>query len=787
MASELKKTDYFMFDQQQSIMPREERPDLLQRMRLFARSRFAILSIIFILAGLMIFYNTAILQLNPSAAAGVRETAGVARQQAIQAARGDILDAAGIPLAYSKSINTLEITYAGLDTNQLNKMLLDLSFFLDEYGVELNDKLGKYFSLNHDGCLHEPGAGDDCGEAVFNLPAEDILYWQSDRNLFRLVGAEADDKQTFDNQLIKTDPEVFFDYLLYKEFEIDDPDADGQRFSRTEAYRIMQLRYLIMENNWAFLNGTPVEIARGVSDRVVSVINEQNYRFMGVISGRASERIYTGDARSLCHVLGYVGNITAEQYDSLRDFGYSPNSVVGQAGVELTAERYLAGQDGVKPYNIWTVAAEEGVFFSENIGKDAVPGYNVRLTIDLNLQQIAEKSLINVIEQIRNSPDNQNKGDADAGAVVMLDAKTGAVLAMVSYPDYDPNDFIQQAYDEDAASRVAAYLTDNVNKPMMNRTIMEIYAPGSTFKPATAVAALESGTITPSGNVIRCRGHETIGDWLWYCLEKPGSGHGNLNLQQALATSCNMYFYNLGFRTGINMIDFWGKKLGLGEYTGIDLPGEARGIRASRETKKALRSNPGDQIWFPADTCQTAIGQFDNSFTILQLAVYSAALATGNQVTPHVIGEITRNDGVIIDSPDIQPRQVGIQASTLREIREGMIAVVNDPEGTAYKAFRGFPITVAAKTGTAETGFEDVSSSNGLFICYAPADDPQVVIAQIVEKGAWGSNTIGIAKDLLAAYFRLNGSIASDDALKPGIVGYEPETAPTGTDGTAVD
>ncbi|MDD4139984.1 MAG: penicillin-binding transpeptidase domain-containing protein, partial [Eubacteriales bacterium] len=291
-----------------------------------------------------------------------------------------------------------------------------------------------------------------------------------------------------------------------------------------------------------------------------------------------------------------------------------------------------------------------------------------------------------------------------------------------------------------------------------------------TFKPATSVAALESGAVTPSSNIIRCKGHEVIGDWLWYCLEKPYGGHGNLTLTEALATSCNLYFFNLGVRTGINEIDAWGSRLGLGEYTGIDLPGESKGYRASRETKKLLRSDPSDQIWFPADTCQSAIGQFDNSFTILQLAVYTAALATGNRVTPYVIDTVTRGDGVVIRDSHPEAVPIGLKESTLAAVRAGMIAVVASDEGTAYRAFRDFPIPVAAKTGTAETGFEDRSSSNGLFICYAPADDPQVAIAQIVEKGAWGSNTIGIARDLLTTYFGLDEAQAvPENPLRPGL------------------
>ncbi|MEA4888209.1 MAG: penicillin-binding transpeptidase domain-containing protein [Clostridiaceae bacterium] len=785
MASELKQDGIFLFDHQESdqSLIREEKPGFFRRIKQFISSRYALLAVIFLLTGSMIFYNTAALQLNPSAAAGVSETSGVARQQTVKAARGDIVDASGIPLAYSRSINVLQITYAGLDSDQLNAMLLDLAHFLEDHGVQWESELTDYLQLNHDGCTHAAGEGEDCGTPVFVKSLEDTLYWETKGNVLPLKTAAAGDQATFDNQVAKDTPELLYNYLLYKLFAIEDPEADGQRYSQADAFRIMCFRYLIYQNNWAFTQGTPLEIARDISDDVVQAVNEQNYRFKGVISSLDYERVYTDDAQSLSHVLGYVGRISSDQYNELKALGYASNAMVGQAGVESTAERYLAGQDGAKPYNIWTVAEEEGTFFSENIGKNAVSGNNVKLTIDLSMQQVAVSSLKRVIEEIRNSAGNKNKGDADAGAVVMLNAKTGAVLAMASYPSYDPNDFIRQSYDEEAAKRVSQYLEDNVNKPMWNRAMMEIYAPGSTFKPATAVAALETGVITPNSSIIRCKGTEMIGDMLWHCLEKPTSGHGDLTLTAALATSCNMYFYNLGVRTGINAIDEYGKKLGLGEYTGIDLPGEAKGFRSSRATKKLLRSNPSDQIWFPADTCQSAIGQFDNSFTVLQLAVYATALATGNKVTPHVVDTITGSDGVIIRQNNIAPVPIGLKDSTLAAVKAGMLAVVNDKNGTAYDAFVDFPIKVAAKTGTAETGFEDVSSSNGLFICYAPADDPEVVIAQIIEKGAWGSNTIGIAKDMLTAYFHLNDTAATDSSLIPGLadVVVSPSATPAPT------
>ncbi|MDD2374252.1 MAG: penicillin-binding transpeptidase domain-containing protein [Eubacteriales bacterium] len=780
MAQDLKKT-YYIFDHDEAQpleMSEEKRPGIKHRVSSFLRSRFAIMSIAFSIAGIMIFYRTAALQLDPGAVSGVSESSGISRQQVIQAPRGDIYDASGVALAYSESIPVLFLSYAGLDDESLNTMLLDLALTLESYGVEIDSELLDYFELDHTSCDHDPGEGQDCGIAVFKKNIEEVKYWQSNQNLFALKEIEKSTKSDFADDYVKTDPEEFYKYLLYSKYKIENYESDGLRYSREDALRIMKLRYLIMKNNWSFINGTPVEIARNLPDELISLINEQNFRFMGTIIDYDSQRAYSDQVRYLSHVIGYIGRISSSQYEQLRELGYEPDAMIGQAGVESSAERYLSGQNGVKPYNIWSVSAENGVFFPQSTGKDAVPGNDIQLTIELPLQKLAQTSLEQVIEQIRNSPDNKNKGDADAGSVVVLNAKTGAVLAMASYPYYDPNDFLIQSYDEEAAKRVSQYLQDNDQKPMMNRAIMEIYAPGSTFKPVTAVAALESGAITPTSSVIRCRGSEVIGDWPWRCLEYPVGGHGDLTLTRGMATSCNMYFYHLGVKTGVDNIDYWGRKLGLGELTGIDLPGEVKGYRSSRDTKILLRSNPADQIWFPADTCQTAIGQFDNSFTVLQLARYTAAVATGNLVTPHVVSQVIRHDGVVIEYNNPEPQPIGMEQTTLDAVREAMVAVSRDNEGTARKYFSDYPIDVAAKTGTAETGKEDVSSSNGLFICYAPADDPEIVIAQIIEKGAWGSNTIGIAKNILDAWFGFDSDGSPSDLVsEPAVSGLGSDTS----------
>jgi penicillin-binding protein 2 len=225
-----------------------------------------------------------------------------------------------------------------------------------------------------------------------------------------------------------------------------------------------------------------------------------------------------------------------------------------------------------------------------------------------------------------------------------------------------------------------------------------------------------------------------------------------------MATSCNIYFMLLGVETGIDNIDLMGERLGLGEYSGIDLPGEICGVRASRDTKRLLHESEYDRTWFPADTAQSAIGQFDNCFTILQLCRYTAAIATNSLVTPYVIDSVVGSDGAILYQGQTESIPLGIQEENINAVRNAMRCVVTGTsiwEGTAQENLASFPIPVCCKTGTAETGYEDIrlEYSNGLFVCYAPADNPEIAIALVVEKGEWGASTVVIAEKILAEYF----------------------------------
>ena len=287
---------------------------------------------------------------------------------------------------------------------------------------------------------------------------------------------------------------------------------------------------------------------------------------------------------------------------------------------------------------------------------------------------------------------------------------------------------------------------------------MSMYAPGSTFKPCTALAALENGDITPSSNTITCVSPYDCDGWIFKCLEYAQVGHGPLSLNDAMAQSCNIYFMILGTRTGIDNISAMAYRFGLGVKSGIDLPGEISGVMSSRENKRLTRQSVYDKTWFPSNTAQASIGQFDDCFTILQLCRYTCGLATNKLCTPYVIDKVVASDGSILYQGQKEPVDIGIADENINAVRTAMRCVFTGTyywDSSAQKQFKNYPVQMVCKTGTAETGFEDSRKeySNGLFICYAPKDNPEVALALVVEKGQWGASTVEIAKKIMAAYF----------------------------------
>lgn len=745
MANHLKDDGMYVFDEDKRDQTPLGQDGFLPFIVGLFTNRYFILSAIFVVFGVIILVMTTKLQFSGYQKTISSASVGIQRMYTVNAPRGDIYDCNGLPLATSQEVNTILISNAYLEDDQLNSMCLELSYLFDEYNCTSISGLDEYFSVN---------------PYQFLVSENKIKLWQTNRNLFALEEASTGVIVTYSDNYVKTDPQVFFLYLRQK-FNIDN------NYTEDEAYRIIRIRYQIFSDMWAFTNGTPVEIATDVPDELVNLLSEQNYHFYGLIATKDYRRVYSPLAQLSCHVVGYVGSISQESLSTLSAFGYQDDDIVGQSGVESQMERYLHGQAGTAVYSTYTMNEEENIYFPSTYGEPAVPGATVNLTIDSNLQRVGIQALKDYIEDAQEAEQRNRTGyaTANAGAFVLMEVDTGAVRAMGSYPNYDPNDFVlAMTGDEQAEEQLEYYLgigeyedITSEDMPLWNRAIMSQYAPGSTFKMVTALAGLEVGAITPDSNWIACNSPIDIGGWTFRCLEFPETGHGGLSLNDAMATSCNIYFMNLGVETGIDNIDAMGARLGLGEYTGIDLPGEIRGIRASRETKRLLHESEYDRTWFPADTAQSAIGQFDNCFTILQLCRYTAAIATNSLVTPYVIDSVVANDGSILYQGQRESTPLGIDPVNLSAVQNAMRYVASGTyywEGTASELYN-FPVSICCKTGTAETGFEEIRMeySNGLFVCYAPAEDPEVALALVVERGEWGASTIIIAKKILAEYF----------------------------------
>lgn len=483
----------------------------------------------------------------------------------------------------------------------------------------------------------------------------------------------------------------------------------------------------------------PVTIAEDVSVDAVTQIKELQDSLPGVSVTEDYVRTYTRPGFAT-HILGRVGKISAEEYAANSDKGYGMNDIIGKQGVERWAESYLRGVDGTT--GTTTKIDGDVVELGENI--DPIPGNYIMLTIDSDLQETVEASLEETIKSIGN--------DCNAGAAVVLDVNTGDTLAMASYPTYDMSRFY-----EDYQS-----LVENKSNPMINRAVCGLYSPGSTFKPLTAIAGIQTGNlglwekIEDTGIYTFYEGYQPT-CWIW---SESHTTHGWQDVSQALENSCNVFFYELGRRLGIDALDEYAKKFGLGEYTNIELPEEASGHMASPEYKAQVVSNAVDREWFGGDTLQAAIGQSYSLFTPVQIANYCATIANGGtRYKVNLISSIRSSvDGSLVErfEPQIE-EQIDISPEVLAKVHEGMKKVVD--EGSASSIFEGYPIQVGGKTGTAQLG---TGSNNAIFMAFAPYDNPEIAVAVVLEHGVRGANAGQVAKDIFDKYFFDNTSGNAD-------------------------
>lgn len=472
------------------------------------------------------------------------------------------------------------------------------------------------------------------------------------------------------------------------------------------------------------------------------------------------------------HILGYMGAMTDAEWQENQKLGYSMDADVGKSGFEQAFETYLHGIDGQRLDKV----TKEGTIVSQQYleGKEPVAGNNVETTIDIDLQKVAEDALAERMKELTDP--NINTGgegegiDAQGAAVVVMKVKTGEILACASYPTFN---LATMKEDWDAIN------SDDL-KPLFNRAFGATYAPGSTYKMCTLVAAMENvyGPTNPkAGQPIYAPGetiydtgvfsHDDFPDFHPTCLFYSSSygSHGDLTAQDALKVSCNLFFYELGYRMTIDMMDETAKGFGLGEPTGIELT-EKVGWRANEASKKASYKNSADAAWNGGDRVLCAIGQSENRFTPLQLAVYTCTLANqGTRYRATFLNRVTSSDYrtlVYSNSPEVVSK-MNISDTTYNTYVDGMRRVVTMIGGTATTCFGGpkdedntqWPskITVCAKTGTAQ--HSSGGSDHGVFVCFAPMEDPQVAIAIFGEKTAHGSSMAPVAEPILKAYFEM--------------------------------
>lgn len=637
-----------------------------------------------------------------------RETSNtrLSRETVVKAARGSIKDRTGNLLVTTKMGFNVDLYKTKIDTATLNKTILNTIRILesnkDKYINNLPIKVNPFEFENQD--------------------EETQKKWKKENDINENATAE----------------ECF--YSLKKEYKIEQEDI-------SEAYKIMVVRYEIARNGYSSIR--PVTIAKDVSRASAVKLGEQSIYFPGISA--TTEPLVSYPSGSLAsHILGYVGNITQAELDGREDT-YGINDVIGKVGIQYVFEEYLRGQNGIKQLDM----SVDGNITDEYITKEAVAGSDIILTIDANLQATTEKALANNIKKIASGGFSKTS-EAKAGAAVVMNVKTGEILAMASYPDYEPELFVNGI----SQKKLNEY---NKGDNIFNRAISGVYAPGSTFKMITAIAGLETGAITPTEKIndvgVYKKAHEPA-CWIWNSY---GMTHGWLNVTDAIIHSCNYFFYEVGYRVTIDNIAKYAKYYGLGQKTNVELPMEEEGVVATRDKAKER----GDE-WQIGETLSAAIGQSYNSYTPIQMAKYISMLANGGKpIDVSIVKSVIDVNGNQISKEEItkfvnaklglekqEKEDLNIKKENLEAILKGMKGVTSEEGGTAYSTFADFNIELGGKTGSAQT---DVNGKvNGWFVGFAPYDEPEVAVVVLVENAGSGSYTAEVARDILQEYFGMN-------------------------------
>ena len=501
-----------------------------------------------------------------------------------------------------------------------------------------------------------------------------------------------------------------------------------------------------------------IPLKQDVGKRIRTYLEEHTLSYPGVEVPDEYLRDYPhGDLAA--HVLGHVGPISGDQLKTQHFKGYKGGDVVGYDGLEWTYDKWLRGRDGVAKVEVDAQGHPKAGAVVPG-GRMAEAGDTLVTTIDAKVQEAAQKALVEGI----NLAHGDGEYNANGGAAVVLDVKNGDVLAMASYPTYNPKIWVGGISQKDYNK---TFVRKSQNYPQLNRATQETKAVGSTFKAVTAIAGLEEGVITSPSMTEWCDGSyvapQDLGKTRFYCWAR--SGHGTLNLIQAITQSCDVYFYNVGdkfYAAKGTALEDWAKRLGFGSLTGIDIPFEAAGRVPTPAWRKEHFKTDSDKQWRPGDSINLSVGQGDLEATPLQLARANAAVANGGKmVTPHLGLKIVDSAGQTVRSlePTAPARKVDISQETLDAVRQGLYQAAHDPAGTSAPIFSNYKVDVSGKTGTAEVW--DAAANRMVnyawYASYAPSNDPKYAVVVMIEKGGHGASTAAPAtRPIYDSLFHVN-------------------------------
>ena len=653
----------------------------------------------------------------------------------VTAARGDIVDSKGTRIASSTTGYNVVLNKLLMGGEDLDTMLQKIVGLLEKNGESWNDTL----------LIGQP---DAAGNYSFTADSENTTEQR----------ALATMKENLGLQQYATANDVM--EKLVEDYDLSAFPLYWQRILGGIHYE-MQLQ--------AFSNVNNFIMAENVSEATVATIKENSLSLPGVEIVETSTRSYE-QGTVLPHVLGRVGKITAEKWKvtdengqvtyPLREKGYNMNDIIGISGLESAYEDELRGKDGVETIT----RNSDGVIVNTALTTVPEPGHTVQLTIDSDFQKAVDQALASNVQMISKAYGTDG-ARANAGAVVVIDVKTGGVLAASNYPSFDQNLY---------SSQYSEYSADE-NMPLFNRALQGLYTPGSTYKPSVAVAALDTGLINRYSTVL-CNGVYTY--YKDYHPKCTRHGHsGNIDVVTAIKWSCNIFFYDVGRRLTSDVYDAYAYKLGLGQRTGVEVS-EALGHLTTKN----------DSNYTESLDVQAAIGQGNTAVTPIQLATYAATLANrGTRYRTHFVKAILdSNTGKTLQ--EMQPEVVEViedKGETFDLVKEGMIGV-----SQTIPALASYPYTIACKTGSPQrsesyyVGSTLKHYTNATMIAYGPAEDPQIAIGIVVEYGGAGARTGQLVADIFNAYFAMqNGTLTVDDTVSDSLA--QPETAGDATDAPA--